>query len=286
MIQADPYQPGVTDDAIPVWLQPGMQTLQAAIRRDTLISDSLALNTGPVASPRFFTSHTIDQFRPAQQLRNTNESNWLYGSFAIILLMIVLLRIFYPMQIARMLRTTVFPGKGKSDARLFEFRSDTFTLLFLMIYSTSLGLFALSALIGFKWLPASFPDQAPVFFMISAAFLILLLYKLMVIRITSAIFQTREAGRLYQDHLLLSAFVTSALIIPLVVMNAFSASLVFLISASAIIILMSVVRVIRIATLGFAVESFRYVHFILYFCTLEILPLLLIGKLIFHYLMA
>ncbi|MFO7722487.1 MAG: DUF4271 domain-containing protein [Bacteroidales bacterium] len=221
-----------------------------------------------------------------QNPRQAVESDWLYGSFAIILFMIVLLRIFYPLQISRLIRSAIFPGKGQADTRVFEFRTDTFSLLFLIIYSTSFGLLAVSSLAGFRWLPAFLPgDLARLFFLFSGGFLLVMLFKLLMIRFTSSVFRTQKAGLAYQDHMLISAFVTSALIIPFVVMNAFSASPGFLIGAFLIIAALAVIRLARVFPLGFTVESFSYVHFILYFCTLEILPLLFIGKIILDLMM-
>jgi len=258
-----------------------MQPLACKGDADSLSADSFSLTIEPSVVHSFFTISVQNPGRLDQTPRKAIESDWLYGSFAIILFMIVLLRIFYPVQISRLIRTAIFPGKGQADTRVFEFRADTFSLLFLIIYSASFSLLAISSLTGFNWMPVYHPgDLVRLFFISSAGFLLLMLFKLLIIRFTSSVFHTQKTGMVYQDHLLISAFVTSALIIPFVVMNAFSASQGFLIGAFVIMAVMTIVRLIRVFPLGFAIESFSYVHFILYFCTLEILPLLIIGKVI------
>jgi hypothetical protein len=283
MIQTEQYQSGVADGDIPVWLLPGMQPIYGVPGlHDSVPDDTLVQIAEPLATRSFFSESATGKSHRHPAPRVSVQNDWLYGSFVIILFMIVLLRIFYPMQISRLLRTAIFPGKGKSDARVFDFKADTFLLLFLAIYSASFGLLVVSFLAGFRWMPDVNPAaQSNLFFLISAGFLLFILFKLFVIWFTSSIFQTRTAGRFYQDHMLMSAFVTSALIIPLVVMNVFSASLVFLISAGVIIAFMALLRFTRILPFGFTIDSFSYIHFILYFCTLEILPLMIIGKIIF-----
>ncbi|HRZ41206.1 MAG TPA: DUF4271 domain-containing protein [Bacteroidales bacterium] len=213
--------------------------------------------------------------------RKPPEKDWLYGVFALLLIMIVLLRILYARDINRLLRSMLFPSKPGTDNRIFDFRFNLFSILFLLINSLSMGLLVLSFLEGFAflpWLSLNPTTASSLFFGISGAILLLTGFKILSVRIAGSVFSTGKAAVQYQDHLLASVFTSATLVIPLLVINAFSGSKAFLIASLVILVVIAVVRWVRSFILSFNVTGYSAFHFILYFCTLEILPVLIIGK--------
>lgn len=270
----------LSDSILPIWHR--MNFLQEFNPEpgDSLPVDSIGPKTA-APPPRFFTSQSMHSkdFEPVPRIKT--DSDWLYGSFAMILFLIVLLRIAWPLQLKALFGAISFRFRSQPDQRVFEFKPDLFSVIFMLIYSSIYSLLLMSLLQGFNWLPALHPgDAVQIYFICALALLLLLIFKIALIAFTSRVFGLTIAGVFYQDHLLVSGFISAALMLPLVVINAFSASMVFVIMALIISIVLTIARVIRMAGVRVATDSFSYLHFILYFCTLEILPLLIIGKIL------
>jgi hypothetical protein len=264
----------------PVWYRLDSMLMPSPGRDSSSINDTLSL-LNPSAQPQHLFYHA--QIHPKTgeiaRERKIQEIDWLYGSFSLILIMIVILRLLYASDVNRLLRSMIFPGKPGSDNRIFEFRMNLFTLFFVLIYCIGMGLLLIPALELFSGSSVSDLGQTTnLFFGATALMLLMLLVKIMMIRLAGAVFSTKVAALLYQDHLLLSISSTAALIIPLIVINTFSSSFVFLSVALVILAVNSLVRVYRSFLVSFQTTGYTLFHFLLYFCTLEILPLVILGK--------
>jgi len=230
---------------------------------------------------RFFSGQTVKLPFREPVVKTQPFNDWLYGSFALILLIIVILRLTWYRQIAQLFRSMVFPSKGASDTRVYEFRVNSFTVLFAIIYCMTYSLMVLGVAERLGPGAGIEPEKEFIpllFFLVAAGFLMLLLVKLALAWGVARVFQVREAGQAYRDHLLLSAFSSAAVMIPLIVVNAFTTSPAFLIVTALLMITLIAVRLIRTVMVASRITPFSYIHIFLYFCTLEIIPLLVIGK--------
>jgi hypothetical protein len=269
-----------SDSILPIWHRMNFFHDFKPETGDSLPVDSIGSNA-IAPPPRFFTGHSVHPNGVEPIPRSQADSDWLYGSFALILFLIVLLRIAWPLQLKALFGAITFRFRSQPENRIFEFKPDLFSIIFMMIYSAIYSLLLMALLQGFNWLPLLHPGEAvQLFFALAFALLLLLIFKIALIAFTSRVFGLTIAGVFYQDHLLASGFISAAFMLPLVVINSFSASMVFVIMALIISIVLTVVRVFRMAGVRVATDSFSYLHFILYFCTLEILPLLIIGKIL------
>lgn len=279
MIPDDTLRYNPADTTLPVWFRLDQYMYATAADTDSVSgnpgTDTL-LPAGP--PPGFFTARgRTTENEP--ELRKEPDKDWIYGSFALILVMIFILRLLYATQINGMLRSFLFPGKMGAEGRVFEFRMNLFSVLFTLIYSLTFGLLIFSVLEGYHLLPPLQPSDATlIFFAVSAAVALMFILKITMIRFAGALFYTREPAMMYNDHLLISAFTTTTLIIPLLVINTFSSSPVFLIITLGVAVILALVRIFRAFGVGFLVRGYSLFHFILYFCTLEMLPLLILGK--------
>lgn len=267
----------------PVWFQLDslISPAKDTVNELTLNSpEPLQAEKTPEQSLFHATAHRSKSFLSPSE-RKPIEKDWLYGVFALLLIMIVLLRILYARDINRLLRSMLFSSKSGTDNRIFDFRINLFSILFLLINSLSMGLLILSFLEGFAflpWLSLNPASASYMFFGISGSILLLTGFKILFIRIAGSVFATGDAAMHYQDHLLATIFTSATLMIPLLVINAFSGSKFFLIASFVILLVIAAVRWVRSFSLSFNVTGYSAFHFILYFCTLEILPVLIIGK--------
>ena len=265
----------LSDTVPPVWFSSGIADRLNPILSDTGLPESIK-----PAKEFFFRSElkAIDDYEAPKIIP---DNDWIYGSFAIVLLMIVLLRLLYPSRINQLFRTLIFPGKGKPEERNFGLRPDIFTILFFVIYSVSFSLFTIACIQNFGFAPESFHENLVFFFFVfSMLFILLLLAKLLSARFLSSVFSTQNLSLIYQDQLMVSAFSTAAVILPLIVINTFTASIVIIIFAMIIVAMILTTRIVRLISIISGTRMFSRFHFILYFCTLEIFPLMIIGKII------
>lgn len=275
MEESGPIRFCLSDTIPPVWL-----SADIARRLNPLLSDSgLPESVNP--EKEFFYRSELRAGDKDVTPKIIPDNDWLYGSFALVLLMIVVLRLMYPVRIKRLFRTLIFPGKGKQEERIFVFRFDIFTILFFVIYSVSFSLFTIAVIQDFGLAGGNFNENVVfLFFVFSMLFNLLLLGKLLSSRFLAAVFSTQNPSLLYQDLLLVSAFTTAALILPMIVVNVFTSSMVFLVIALFITLILLIIRIIRSIDNISPMRLFSWFHFILYFCTLEILPLMILGKII------
>lgn len=114
-------------------------------------------------------------------------------------------------------------------------------------------------------------------------FVALVLYqrlKSLVISTSGVIFNTQESSRQYRLILLIFNYIIGILLLPVVVIAFYWSNPVFLFAGLVIISLLIFYRIIRGFLTGLDNKSYNLFYLFLYLCTLEILPLLLLYKVI------
>lgn len=285
MINNKFYRYDISDTIAPVWFR-----IEQYRQDDDTIPEELSLlmandQDKVISDLSFFHSSTKATGEINMQEIKYVDKDWLYGSFAIILVIIVILKIFYSIQINSLFKSFFTQGFSKPEIRLYPFKFDMFSVLFIFLYSMAYGLMLLFSLKELTTL--SFIEKNPpelLFFSFSLAFLSIILMRFVLIRLTGTVFSVFDESIIYQDQMLASAFISSAFIVPLIVVYAFSSLSVFLIFALFLMVAIIVVRLLRSINISISLESFSVFHFILYICTLEILPLLIAGKMLLLFL--
>ncbi len=281
MITNDSTTTAISDSFLPVWYRISLYNETTDIITSDTSEFTFSSSEPNQKINHFFTEKPDKIPANSPHSREIADTDWLYGCFAILLFLIVILRITWPVHLKTLFRSAIFPSKGKVENRLFEFRFDSFLVLFLLLYCISYSLLLLAVLVDFNLIPLTSGNQATIlFFVFALTFLILIAVKILLSKISSWVFSSGDEGIYYRDHLLLSGFVSAATLIPLVVVNAFSESKGFLFAALAIPVVTEAIRLARSIKSGMDAGTFSYVQIILYFCTLEIIPLLVIGKVI------
>jgi len=147
----------------------------------------------------------------------------------------------------------------------FLFTISLLTYLILVKYIAYLAL----AFAGYK-----------LFLYILLVFMIFWTYRRLVIRLVSFVFKTNSIAKL---QLSLDRNVENALsiiLLPMLLLALFSFQEFFIISAMIITFGMQVFRWFQTVTIGISNTRFSAFHFILYLCTLELIPMLIMIKLI------
>ncbi len=138
----------------PVWFRVDSLISPARASDTPAVVDTINSPSSEFAPAKLFsTSRTeiTDSIHPEE--RQSPDKDWLYGVFALLLIMIVLLRLLYSRDINKLLRSMLFPGKPATDNRIFDFRPNLFAVFFLLIHSITIGLLVLSFVEGYGLFP-------------------------------------------------------------------------------------------------------------------------------------
>jgi len=120
-----------------------------------------------------------------------------------------------------------------------------------------------------------------VFLSISAAVIVLYIFKIIVLRLVGFFFDVQKPVNEYIAILYLSYFNTSLLFIPLVIAFALSPAnyaKYYVIMAFLIVLIVFIFQLIRASLTVLSQNRFSKVYLFLYFCTLEICPILVLIK--------
>ena len=118
------------------------------------------------------------------------------------------------------------------------------------------------------------------FFKILAGYLIYFLTKTGINQLTGVIFETREASYLIILEDFNTSCINGLILIPILFFTTYSPSPIMLYIGAAILMLTFIYRLIRASVIGFTYAPFSLFYLFLYLCSLEIVPLVVIIKIL------
>ncbi len=121
------------------------------------------------------------------------------------------------------------------------------------------------------------------YLLIMVSLLIYWLVKILLIRFLGKIFKTYQATHEYILNILILIFVSGILLLPLLVLTVYLKSVFLLHICMIFFILLFLFRFIRGFIIGISLSKFSYVLLFVYLCSLEILPVIILAKLILSY---
>lgn len=128
------------------------------------------------------------------------------------------------------------------------------------------------------------PFHGFLLFLITAAmFTAFWLSKILVINFLGFVFKTHQTAREYLLNMLIFSLISAIALLPLLVFVIYTKSVLFLYGALITISLLYLFRFVRGFFIGITLTKFSYLFLIVYLCTLEILPLLILAKLLLNY---
>jgi len=166
------------------------------------------------------------------------------------------------------------------ESNAFRFQSFSFLLI---IYLISITLFVFQV---FRYLSPGSVDFWPniLFYLkIVGAFIAFFLIKITTIRIVGFIFKNPHTASEYIQNMFIFNLFAGIILLPLVLFIHYSHSSLFLFVSFGFLIILMILRFIRGIFVGLSDHKFSLFHLFLYLCTLEILPLIVIAKLIDKY---
>jgi hypothetical protein len=153
-----------------------------------------------------------------------------------------------------------------------------FILYFCFIVLTSMIIF-LSAVNWFDISPGGL-QGALMFLKIFAGTAIYLVLRILFHRIVGVIFKTRHQALEYNTNTFLISHVLTLILLPLLIASVFASNINFLYISIAIYLLLMLYSTVRGGLIGSTITKFSIMYMFLYLCTLEILPLLILVKVV------
>jgi len=204
-------------------------------------------------------------------------SDWITIVFIACLLALAWIQTIYPKRLTQIFRAVAQPhfiNQLEREGNLFRER---ITLGLGFIYYMISSIFVYQIFNEFILIPSGLSNLAFTGMIFSGLFLYQML-KSIVVYSSGVVFATSEHARFYQLNILIFNHMIGVILIPVTILAFYGNSALFLTAGIIIISILLTYRLFRGILTGLANKNYNLFYLFLYLCTLEILPLILLFK--------
>lgn len=247
---------------------------------DTLfLSDSVSVAI-PVKKKTFFTSGSLkgNYFNPIEIQKTSND--WIAVHLVILLVLLAWTHFFYRKRLSQIFKSVVANHYLYQLAREGNLFRERISIPLFIVYIVSVSLFIYLILIGF--MPPSFTELQGIklFSAIILVVLVIWIVKNGMINLTGIIFKDNYSSA----EILLTNFIFNLVLglvfLPIVIIAIYFHSENILYAGLVFWLILTFYRIGRELFSDFSLSNYNLYYRILYLCTLEILPLLVVTKLV------
>lgn len=234
----------------------------------------------PAYRTSIFTSHQLKPDSPTIKPAAPFQPDWIVLLYLACFILLAWSQFFYAKRIRQIAKAPInqrFLNQLVRDGNLFKERI-ALTLGLLYLVNFAMVIYQLN-LLRFHHSPFQLSGFT-LYLAILAALFIYWLLKVMVIQLLGFIFKTHRNTHEYLLNSLVFCLNQGLVLLPLMVVTIFLKSETILYISLTIIALLFTFRVMRGFFIGLSLTRFSYLFLIVYLCTLEILPLLVMAKFI------
>jgi len=253
------------------------------LNSDSTSVDSLALDTNaqvviqPDAHASLFHTEVGSELQE-RSLHTQDQPFWVSSILVLCFILLAWGRLFYRRRLEMIFRAVFaknFANQLIREGNLFNERIGP-VLFFIYL--------VVMAMIVFQALPiydVEIPMPPPLIFLsLMGFFLGLWALKAVVVKLLSLLFNTNENSRELLANMNVYNLFAGIVLLPLVSCMAFAHTDIFFYISLVIIIIIYTLRIIRELFIGITLIKFSVFHLFLYLCTLEILPLIVLAKIL------
>ena len=242
-----------------------------------------------MAPPQVFYRETIfsaSQLHPGKFVvkePRPGHPDWIPAVLISCIILITWARVFYYNRMRQIFQAPFskrFTNLLARDGNLFRERVSV-ALGIVFILATSLLIYELNQQI--LRLKFSSMRESFLFLIIVLLFIAFQSVKVTLIRMVGIIFKTRETTNSYLLNLLIFALFSGPVLLVGLILLLYLKSVLFLYSCLFFLVLLLVFRFVRGFFIGISLTKFSYLFLFVYLCSLEILPLLIIIKLLLNH---
>lgn len=255
--------------------QDSIESFQLLTIPDTASADTISVLTQAQAEE---VEESEDAIKIVKRFES-HKDNWFFIFFLFQLLLLAFIKWNFAKSI-----TTAIRSAGNINLAAYQFReergeSSLFKILLNVNFVLSLSLFALNSIRFVNYQPPLAPLLF--FFLLLFLFGLIYLFKYMQYLVTALVFPVEQTAQFYHFLFFAAMRLVGVILVPLNMLLYYSTIKIAqpLFYASLLLIgLVILYRTIRGLQISQELISAHKVHFILYICTLEILPILLLVK--------
>ncbi len=210
------------------------------------------------------------------------QPDWVLAILVISFILIAWTQVFYPKRIQQVFRAPFskrFINQLTRDGNLF---SERITIAMGLVYLLTFSLFLYEAndqILGFSFQGIT---GVALFGVISIVVVAMLAAKVALVQLLGAIFKTRETTGNYLLNLLIFALLSGPVLLASLIFIVYMKSVIAIHICLVIFIILLAFRFLRGFFIGMALTKFSYLFLFVYLCSLEILPLLVLIKILLN----
>lgn len=234
-----------------------------------------------IASRELYGSdHLLPVTGPAYPLAKALAGDWVVVLLFVSLLSLAVSRYFFSERIGQFFRAAFATHYFNQMEREGGFFNEAPTYLFFFNFLLVFSLLIWVTLHFFDWLPESgVLTPMLIFFTVLLMLSVFFLAKSMLLGFLSWVFQTRQATQAYLKNIFLFNQLMGLVLLPVVAYAVYHPTKTIIILAWGMWVAANLVKLFRGALLGHNISRLSGYYLILYLCTVEIAPLLVILKL-------
>lgn len=226
---------------------------------------------------RTMASRPVD-IRPIKH--QVHQHDFITVALMFILILLAWSRFFYSRRLKQIFKAFYAPHNLNQLVRDGNLTHERITPGLGFVYISVMATLAYGLFIRYFPIPGIDMHAGLIFLFFIMAITLLWVSKSMFVSITGSLFRVRSFALEFNLTGVIFNIVIGIVAFPLVFAWLYLGEPALLYSVAAIIMIVYVYRFLRLLFIGLKVQSFSVVHFFLYLCTLEILPVLILIKLL------
>lgn len=246
---------------------------------DSIPHDTLLHHKKVEAYPSLITEQKVQGEMIAKSRDMVHHPYWVSGVLILCFVLIAWGRLFFRRRLDMIFRAVFAKNYANQLMREGNLFNERIGLVLFLVYLPVISLFVYLSL---PLLPSiNLPLSGGMLYLaLMGFFLSFWIFKLAISRLLSALFNTGEHAIELLGNMYLFNLFAGIVLLPLVAGMAFADSHIFFYICLLTVILIYSYRILREAQVGFKIIKFSPFHLFLYLCTLEILPIIVLAKIV------
>jgi hypothetical protein len=229
--------------------------------------------------PSIFTSHQLTASHHGPRPIQRQSTDWIAILVILCLVLIAWIQTNYSKRLRQIIRSVALPYYVNQLEREGNLYNERISLGLGFIYISSISMLIYQSFILFDRSAFSLPNIL-IFLIIFSGVIAYLIFKTLLIQATGIIFKTIEQAHSYRLNTLIFNHTIGLILFPILLLVQYWQVSPFIWTAIVIYSILLIYRFLRSIFIGLSNTKFPVFYLILYLCTLEILPFLLLVKVI------
>ncbi len=247
---------------------------------DTTLNLQSTVFPQPVYITSIFPNHKLQPADFHINLAQKPESDWMLAILVVCFILLAWVRVFYPKRVQQIFRAPFskrFINQLTRDGNLF---GERFTIAMGIIYilTQSLFLYLINDRVfalSYRGLPG-----ISIYLLIAVLTVGFMSVKVTLVMFLGTIFKTRETTGNYLLNILIFSLLSGPVLLAFLVFIIYLQSPIPIYFCTAVLVLLMTFRFLRGFFIGMALGKFSYLFLFVYLCSLEILPLVVLIKIL------